>query len=246
MEVTTAEVSQADGSSPDVRADQSENTVSDHVNNDFREEEPKLNMNSEEIREIMEVIAATGKFWHEWDTLKSFLSFRLKQALAEYSESQMDSGIGSQQGSIPGETYAELVTRLDEALLSFTEGPPFTLQRLCEILLAPRSIYPKLSKLALALEKAYSTENLLVTSTLTRCTDPYPVPGAEKQPEPGVSGKQAQEPSHPVLAGAENSAGGDGDEEMAEAETEEANTDKRQKIEEERVGEGSGSGNDEN
>ncbi|KAG5403313.1 hypothetical protein IGI04_009432 [Brassica rapa subsp. trilocularis] len=39
------------------------------------------------------------------------------------------------------------------ALLSFDEGPPFTLQRLCEILLAARSIYPKLSKLDLALEK---------------------------------------------------------------------------------------------
>ncbi|CAL9230609.1 unnamed protein product [Arabidopsis halleri] len=72
-----------------------------------------------------------------------------------------------QQKEALGETYSELVSRLDEALLSFDEGPPFTLQRLCEILLAARNIYPKLSKLALALEK-----NLLVTSMLAISTDP--------------------------------------------------------------------------
>lgn len=71
-----------------------------------------------------------------------------------------------QQSASLGETHQELVNRLDEALLSFDEGPPFTLQRLCEILLSARSIYPKLSKLALALEK-----NLLVTSMLTSCSN---------------------------------------------------------------------------
>ncbi|CAN6806129.1 unnamed protein product [Brassica oleracea] len=38
-----------------------------------------------------------------------------------------------QQKEALGETYPELVSRLDEALLSFDEGPPFTLQRLCEV-----------------------------------------------------------------------------------------------------------------
>ncbi|CAN7005643.1 unnamed protein product [Brassica rapa subsp. trilocularis] len=38
-----------------------------------------------------------------------------------------------QQKEALGETYLELVSRLDEALLSFDEGPPFTLQRLCEV-----------------------------------------------------------------------------------------------------------------
>ncbi|KAB5512294.1 hypothetical protein DKX38_029322 [Salix brachista] len=49
-----------------------------------------------------------------------------------------------------------------EALHNFEEGPPFTLQRLCEILLAARRIYPNLSKLALALEKVC----LLIFDTL--------------------------------------------------------------------------------
>lgn len=89
----------------------------------------------------------------------------LLKVLSEYPESQMTN---EQQISSLGETFQELVKRLDDALHSFDEGPPFTLQRLCEILLTARSIYPKLSKVSLALEK-----NLLVTSTLTISTDPY-------------------------------------------------------------------------
>ncbi|XP_040953690.1 transcription factor GTE8 isoform X2 [Gossypium hirsutum] len=111
-----------------------------------REEE----LDGEEVRRVLQVSAATGKFWHNWDKLKSMLSFQLKLVLSEYPEAKM--AIEQQNASL-GETNLELVTRLNEELHSFIEGPPFTLQRLCEILLDARSIYPKLSKLALALEK---------------------------------------------------------------------------------------------
>lgn len=129
----------------------------------------KSNISDEEFTEIMEIMAATGKFWHDWDVLKGMLLNRLEQVLAEYPESQMKVCSEPEKSLSTCETYPELVKRMEEALLSFTDGPPFTLQRLCEILLAPKNIYPKLSKLALALEK-----NLLVTSTLNICTDPYP------------------------------------------------------------------------
>ncbi|XP_077251076.1 serine/threonine-protein phosphatase 4 regulatory subunit-like protein [Tasmannia lanceolata] len=190
----------------------SENLVPSLLNH--RDVEPKQEVTEEEIRSILEVIASTGKFWHDWEMLKSLLSFRLKQILAEYPESQMANDIGPQpqQSSLSGETYSELVKRLDEALLSFMEGPPFTLQRLCEILLTPRSIYPNLSKLALALEK-----NLLVTSTLTICTDPYPSTAIQNPVEP--RSEEAQAHSNPIQNGIETKAD-NGDEEMAEAEVE--------------------------
>ncbi|KAK9136989.1 hypothetical protein Sjap_007583 [Stephania japonica] len=175
----------------------------------FRDADKKGEITEEEVNEVLEVIAATGKFWHDWDTLKSLLSFRLKQVLAEYPEAQMSI---DEQNSLRGETYMELVTRLDEALLCFIEGPPFTLQRLCEILLDARSIYPNLSKLALALEK-----NLLVTSTLRMSTDPYPSALASKlddhDKEPG--GPVAQ--SSPMQNGVD-SAVCDEDIEMTDAE----------------------------
>ncbi|XP_019243137.1 PREDICTED: serine/threonine-protein phosphatase 4 regulatory subunit 2-A isoform X2 [Nicotiana attenuata] len=90
---------------------------------------------------------------------------RYGEVLSDYPEAKMTT---EQQQSCLGESFPELVKRLDDALNSFAEGPPFTLQRLCEILLDARNIYSKLSKLALALEK-----NLLVTSTLTVSSDPF-------------------------------------------------------------------------
>lgn len=136
----------------------------------------KQGTGEEEAKKIFELIAATGKFWLEWEKLKSLLSSQLKQVLSEYPEVKMS--IEDQKSLLGGETYEELVNRLDEALCSFVEGPPFTLQRLCEIILDAKDIYPKLSKLALALEK-----NLLVTSTLTISTDPYPSPITKKTEE---------------------------------------------------------------
>ncbi|KAM0954226.1 putative protein phosphatase 4 core regulatory subunit R2 [Dioscorea sansibarensis] len=190
--------------------------------------EPKYDISAEESKRITEVIAATGKFWHDWEVLRSLLSSQLKQALEQYPESQMVGGDGSQLSSLSGETYAELATRLEEALLSFSDGPPFTLQRLCEILLSPKSTYKTLSKLALALEK-----NLLVTSTIARSTEPYPTELLQKsaesekgssEPQIHHSSPASNEPqvhhSSPTPNGVETLAG-DADEEMVEAEADE-------------------------
>lgn len=196
--------------------------------------EPKLDASPEEIKSILEVIAATGKFWHDWDVLKNILSFQLKQVLTEYPEARIVNSIELQQSTLSGETYPELVKRLDEALLGFIEGPPFTLQRLCEILLNPKSTYQSLSKLALALEK-----NLLVTSTLTRCTDPYPATPAKSPPEPD---KVIQEEPHDPIEGTPNGVGNasdDLDEEMVDAEDDEYPTSKDTEMKEEKAEEDS-------
>ncbi|KAG2239315.1 hypothetical protein Bca4012_024060 [Brassica carinata] len=161
----------------------------------------------EEVKGTLEAVASTGKFWQDWEKLKGMLSWWLKKVLSEYPEAKMTD---EQQKEALGETYSQLVTRLDQALLSFDEGPPFTLQRLCEILLAARSIYPKLSKLALALEK-----NLLVTSMLSISTDP--------QLQPTEDASAATENTEPAAAnwaqnGIEAVVGGDKDEIMTEVE----------------------------
>ncbi|KDP21788.1 hypothetical protein JCGZ_00575 [Jatropha curcas] len=181
-----------------------DNTASNSLNHGGAE--PKPGIAEEEIRGILEVIASTGKFWHDWEKLKSMISFYLKQVLSEYPEAKMTS---EGQNASLGETYPELVKRLDEALHSFDEGPPFTLQRLCEILLAARSIYPNLSKAALALEK-----NLLVTSTLTVCTDPYPQ-AMQKPDEVDKACDESQLQPSSTQNGVQPMVG-DGDEIMAE------------------------------
>ncbi|KAK3447439.1 hypothetical protein EUGRSUZ_A02962 [Eucalyptus grandis] len=136
---------------------------------------PGLDLPEEEARRVIETIASSGTFWIEWDQVKTILSVKLKQVLSDYPEAKMTT---EEQSASLGETHQELVTRLDEALLSFDEGPPFTLQRLCEILLSAQSIYPKLSKLALALEK-----NLLVTSMLTSCSNQQMMIQESENPE---------------------------------------------------------------
>ncbi|KAK1437985.1 hypothetical protein QVD17_03786 [Tagetes erecta] len=120
----------------------------------------------EDVRSVLKVIAATGEFWYDWEKLRSMLSLHLKQVLSDYPQAKMTP---EEQKASLGETHAELVNRLDDALHSFVDGPPFTLQRLSEILLDARSLYSNLSKLALALEK-----NLSVTSTLSISTNPFP------------------------------------------------------------------------
>ncbi|KAL8095581.1 uncharacterized protein LOC141692873 [Apium graveolens] len=148
-------------------------------------EESKNTIAKDEVKSILEVIAATGKYWHDWNELKSMFSFFLKQVLSEYPEAKMTN---EQQTLSLGETYMELVKRLDDDLHNFVDGPPFTLQRLSEILLAARSIYPNLSKLAFALEK-----NLSVTSTLTISTDPYPPPMIQIMNEPEKAKEEPQQ-----------------------------------------------------
>ncbi|XP_010243596.1 PREDICTED: serine/threonine-protein phosphatase 4 regulatory subunit 2 isoform X4 [Nelumbo nucifera] len=178
MEMTSSENSQASSFSSNAVDQHQENLDQQILNHGDAERKHEISV--EEVRSILEVIAATGKFWHDWDVLKNLLSFQLKQVWG--------------------------------ALLSFVEGPPFTLQRLCEILLAARSIYPNLSKLALALEK-----NLLVTSTLSISTDPYPSTITQKseEPEGGIEGSQPH--SNQIQNGVQVMVGSE-DEEMAEAE----------------------------
>ncbi|XP_074571237.1 uncharacterized protein LOC141827808 [Curcuma longa] len=209
MEDTISDTSQVVTASADV------DHSAEHLNapnSNFEKLESKHDVNIEEIRHIMEVMANTGQYWHDWDMLRGLLSFWMKQVLTEYKEAQTDNSGGPQKSSLVGETYQELVKRLDEALLSFTEGPPFTLQRLCEILLVPKDTYSNLSKLALALEK-----NLLVTSTLSKCTEPYPGVLRQKH-EPGSGNETPYEKPIPISNGVEPAAG-DRDEEMTDAET---------------------------
>lgn len=123
---------------------------------------------SKELADIVEVVAAFGKFWHDWSQLRVLLAFRLVQVLDKYYQAHT-SVVGPPKPLITGESFPELRNRLTQSLDAFTEGPPFTLQRLCEILLDPEAFYPTLDKVALAFEKL-----LLVTSTVHICQDSYP------------------------------------------------------------------------
>ncbi|KAG8390497.1 hypothetical protein BUALT_Bualt01G0089500 [Buddleja alternifolia] len=210
METTATEISENLDVSATVVVEQNhENSAPEMLDNG--DLDSRQIFSEEEVRSSLETSASTGKYWQDWERLKSILSYYLRQVLSEYPEAKMTS---EQQISSLGETYQELVKRLDDALHSFDEGPPFTLQRLCEILLSARSIYPKLSKLSLALEK-----NLLVTSTLTISNDPYP-PVIEQNSNGSHEVSECAPPqkTNSVENGVEEPTTGDRDEIMAEVE----------------------------
>ncbi|MCO5582548.1 hypothetical protein L7F22_036445 [Adiantum nelumboides] len=146
-------------------------------------DESELNF-TDELKNILEVIAWTGNYWHDWNLLKCLLSFRLKQVLTQYFDTHTASG--GQQTLVSGEAFNDFLNRLLESLDSFNDGPPFTLQRFCELLLNPRQTYPNVDKVSLAFEKL-----LLVTSTIPVCNDPYPSKGQQgwnQKQEIGLAG----------------------------------------------------------
>ncbi|GAU39336.1 hypothetical protein TSUD_60870 [Trifolium subterraneum] len=201
------------------------------VSNHRDTEEVKSDVSKDEVIRIIQAIASTGRFRHDWDYLKSMLSFQLKQVwggmlayilyfmlilrgvvLSEYPEAK---ATDEQQRASLGESYSDLVNKLDEALTCFIDGPPFTLQRVCEILLDAKNIYPNLSKLALALEK-----NLLVTSTLTISTDPIPQDPVQEPDDQEKASEKQQHQSDGAQNGAEpEPLVADNDEVMVEADT---------------------------
>lgn len=133
-----------------------------------RQDGPQREFNGE-LRSILETIAKTGKYWHNWSQLKTLLCFRLAQVMQEYHASNMHVD-DSATDLVHGERFTDVLDRLLQGLDSFTEGAPFTCQRLCELLLNPKDTYVNLDKLSLAFEKL-----LLVTSTEPASTDPYPL-----------------------------------------------------------------------
>ncbi|CAN1346107.1 hypothetical protein LINPERPRIM_LOCUS40636 [Linum perenne] len=240
---------------------------------DNRGDEPGRAVPEEEAG-VLEHIASTGKFWHNWDKLKIILSSKLKQVrryanlfpcnnllsisvfpvLSEYPEVKMTS---EEQKASLGETYPDLVKRLDDgmlftALLMALHLPCKGSVRLkkmetnADMLgLDPVGCKEHLSKslkacscsreehlvslicFVLSTSSFFSSrcqhlQNLLVTSTLTACTDPCPLV-TQKQDEPEEASlkqqqQQQQQPSNSEENGVQPT-GTDGDEVMAEVET---------------------------
>ncbi|XP_076937401.1 uncharacterized protein LOC143605016 isoform X2 [Bidens hawaiensis] len=59
----------------------------------------------EEVISVLKGIAATGKFWYDWEKLRSMLSLCLMQVISEYPQAKMTT---EEQKISLGETHAEL------------------------------------------------------------------------------------------------------------------------------------------
>ncbi|OMO99213.1 hypothetical protein COLO4_13442 [Corchorus olitorius] len=153
------------------------------------------------------------------------LSFQLKLVLNEYPEAKMTT---DQQNASLGETYIELVARLDEDKKSAIVPLPFQMwylsiyglrmgNRLDSFVVVFGAGWRKMSALGLDFKCEKSIycmlENLLVTSTLTVCTNPYP----QMMPKPEKESDEAQPQLNSIQNGIEPMVG-DRDEIMTEVE----------------------------
>jgi serine/threonine-protein phosphatase 4 regulatory subunit 2 len=106
---------------------------------------------------------------YKWPLIRPLLVQLMQQHLHEFEAAEhVDVGPAR---PLPDNDSVDALCERFETLLEAFEGPPWTLQRLCELLLEPRKQYQRLHKLALALEKL-----LLVTGEQEVTPDPGPAP----------------------------------------------------------------------
>jgi len=119
-----------------------------------------------QLLEVLKEMATTGQSRYEWAHLKALIAAKMQQVCAEYYEVTKDL-------EATGETYEVVLKRLLTLLAEFP-NPPFTTQRLCELLLDPHRIYASSTrKLMNALEKL-----LTVSSTVPIMSIAPPKPGS--------------------------------------------------------------------
>jgi len=113
-----------------------------------------------ELLKIVENISKTGVVCFSWNTLKPLLSHLLNQALKTYIAK-----IADRETSDDDENNVEKRSqRFLYALESFEEAP-FTVQRLCELILSPEKVYSTYYKYISALEKMVNITSTVPTLT---------------------------------------------------------------------------------
>jgi len=97
-----------------------------------------------DMEQAIQLISQTGASCYEWASLKPFIMHKMDQALETLNQENPD---------IP--TFKEHKLKLLTDLNGF-EGIPFTIQRMCELIINPRSMYKSTRKFLWALERVVS------------------------------------------------------------------------------------------
>eukprot|EP00429_Kryptoperidinium_foliaceum_P139269 CAMPEP_0176268062 /NCGR_PEP_ID=MMETSP0121_2-20121125/43481_1 /TAXON_ID=160619 /ORGANISM="Kryptoperidinium foliaceum, Strain CCMP 1326" /LENGTH=220 /DNA_ID=CAMNT_0017608145 /DNA_START=20 /DNA_END=679 /DNA_ORIENTATION=+ len=127
--------------------------------------EPLAEPLAEDLEGIIKAVARTGSTEaYPWDALRMLLARKVELVLAELWREAPD--VRLPEGEAFERAAVEPLTR--SLLEPRREGPPFTVQRLCELLTVCRATYRSTRKYLYALQRA-----VLVTST-EQATSPSP------------------------------------------------------------------------
>jgi serine/threonine-protein phosphatase 4 regulatory subunit 2 len=141
------------------------------------------------MADTLQEVAKSGHSTQAWSELKHVICAKIEEVCAEYYASNKDIDAA-------GESYQEVLQRL-KALLAEFPNAPFTVQRLCELLLDPHRVYfTSTRKVMSALEKL-----LTVSSTVPIMQSAPPKPGSYQAAAEFELGK--------LLSGEQPGEGGD-------------------------------------
>jgi serine/threonine-protein phosphatase 4 regulatory subunit 2 len=115
-----------------------------------------------ELLKIVDNISKTGVVCFPWSTLKPLLGYLLSQSLKGYVAKISD--INTVKSEDEENDVDKRSLRFLYALDSFDEAP-FTVQRLCELILSPEKVYSTYFKYISALEKMVNISSTLPTLT---------------------------------------------------------------------------------
>ncbi|CAG0918677.1 unnamed protein product [Notodromas monacha] len=105
-------------------------------------------------------IAVTGDTEYSWELLRHLLKVKIESVVEEFLQISPIDEI-PRCPNVERFNFAALKSFLLERLASYTRGPPFTIQRICELLTEPTKHHKRLDKYMRALEK-----NFLVISSV--------------------------------------------------------------------------------
>ncbi|XP_068247544.1 serine/threonine-protein phosphatase 4 regulatory subunit 2 [Palaemon carinicauda] len=128
------------------------------------------NGTSKVLEEYIQHVAKTGDPLFPWHRIRYFMRFMLATVMNDFYENCGGEDVG-ECGNVPAFSYVPTREKILHHFDTFS-GAPFTIQRLCEIMIDPTRHYKRTDKFLRGLEK-----NVLVVSTVEpgrqrRCEDP--------------------------------------------------------------------------
>uniref|UniRef100_A0A7S1G7H9 Serine/threonine-protein phosphatase 4 regulatory subunit 2 n=1 Tax=Bicosoecida sp. CB-2014 TaxID=1486930 RepID=A0A7S1G7H9_9STRA len=137
----------------------------------------------EEVLEIVRGIATSGLYFHDWDKLQPVVSALIDEVVTASNAKVPDCP------DRPAEGFADKRAALLSAVAAFDDAP-FTIQRLCEVLLEPSRFYSSTHKLFASLDKllAVSSTQLPSDPALYTVAAPAAREAAAKEEADGAGG----------------------------------------------------------
>lgn len=119
----------------------------------------------EELKGLLKAISTTGDASaYDWQLLKHFIVISVKDSLLWMHKKYPDFI------EKPGESFTEVVNELIELFYLFETEGPFTLQRICEVVLEPEKNYKSSNKFVYAIERVLSADPSSLTFLRTSST----------------------------------------------------------------------------